>query len=187
MVVASTGTQRTVTVLFADVVGSTSDRGAAPGRSGRSFTFDEVVSLIAAEVRRFDGTVAQLLGDGLFALFGAPVGHEDDAERAVRAALAIEAAIAAYGEELRDGYGVELAVRVALNTGPVVLTDEDGGSDRYNALGDTANVAARLQQLAPDGGIVVGRRRETRCTVRASRSLGRSRCAGEHALCVLRA
>ena len=107
-------------------------------------------------MRRFDGTVAQLLGDGLFALFGAPVGHEDDAERAVRAALAIQAAIAAYGEELRSGYGIELAVRVALNTGPVVLTDEDEGADRYNALGDTANVAARLQQLAPDGGIVVG-------------------------------
>ena len=107
-------------------------------------------------MRRFDGTVAQLLGDGLFALFGAPVGHEDDAERAVRAALAIQAAIAAYGEELRDGYGMELAVRVALNTGPVVLTDEDDGADRYNALGDTANVAARLQELAPEGGIVVG-------------------------------
>jgi ABC-type transport system substrate-binding protein/class 3 adenylate cyclase len=154
-VVASTGTQRIVTVLFADVVGSTAI-GEQLGPERSKFLFDEIVSLIAAEVRRFDGTVAQLLGDGLFALFGAPVGHEDDAERAVRAALAIEAAIASYGEELRDGYGVELAVRVALNTGPVVLTDEDEGSDRYNALGDTANVAARLQQLAPEGGIVVG-------------------------------
>ena len=107
-------------------------------------------------MRRFDGTVAQLLGDGLFAVFGAPVGHEDDAERAVRAALAIQDVICTYGEELRSGYGVELAVRVTLNTGPVVLTDEDEGPDRYNALGDTANVAARLQELAPDGGIVVG-------------------------------
>ena len=154
-VVATTGTQRIVTVLFADVVGSTAI-GEQLGPERSKFLFDEIVSLIAVEVRRFDGTVAQLLGDGLFALFGAPVGHEDDAERAVRAALAIETAIAAYGEELRSGYGIELAVRVALNTGPVVLTDEDDGPDRYNALGDTANVAARLQQLAPDGGIVVG-------------------------------
>jgi ABC-type transport system substrate-binding protein/class 3 adenylate cyclase len=154
-VVASTGTHRIVTVLFADVVGSTAI-GERLGPQRSKFLFDEIVSLIGAEVRRFDGTVAQLLGDGLFAVFGAPVGHEDDAERAVRAALAIQEAIAAYGEELRTGYGIELAVRVALNTGPVVLTDEDDGPDRYNALGDTANIAARLQELAPTGGIVVG-------------------------------
>ena len=154
-VVASTGTQRIVTVLFADVVGSTAI-GERIGPERSKFLFDEVVSLIAVEVRRLDGTVAQLLGDGLMAVFGAPVGHEDDAERAVRAALAIQEAIATYGEELRSGYGVDLAVRVSLNTGPVVLTDGDEGEDRYNALGDTANVAARLQQLAPEGGIVVG-------------------------------
>jgi ABC-type transport system substrate-binding protein/class 3 adenylate cyclase len=151
----STGTQRIVTVLFADVVGSTAI-GERLGPERSKFLFDEIVALIAGEVRRFDGTVAQLTGDGLFALFGAPVGHEDDAERAVRAALAIQTALAAYGEELRSGYGVDLRVRVAVNTGPVVLTDEDEGAERYNALGDTANIAARLQELAPDGGIVVG-------------------------------
>jgi class 3 adenylate cyclase len=110
-VVATTGTQRIVTVLFADVVGSTAI-GERLGPERSKFLFDEIVSLIGAEVRRFDGTVAQLLGDGLFAVFGAPVGHEDDAERAVRAALAIQTAIAAYGEELRDGYGIALAVRI---------------------------------------------------------------------------
>ena len=140
---ATTGTQRIVTVLFADVVGSTAI-GEQLGPERSKFLFDEVVALIAQEVRRFGGTIAQLLGDGVFALFGAPVGHEDDAERAVRAALAVQTAIGVYGEELRSGYGVELAVRVTLNTGPVVLTDEDDGPDRYNALGDTANVAARL-------------------------------------------
>ena len=152
---ATTGTQRIVTVLFADVVGSTAI-GEQLGPERSKFLFDEVVALIAQEVRRFDGTIAQLLGDGLFALFGAPVGHEDDAERAVRAALAVQAAIAAYGEELRSGYGFDLMVRIALNTGPVVLTDAEDGDGRYNALGDTANVAARLQELAPEGGIVVG-------------------------------
>jgi ABC-type transport system substrate-binding protein/class 3 adenylate cyclase len=154
-VVASTGTQRIVTVLFADVVGSTAI-GERLGPQRSKFLFDEIVSLIAGEVRRLDGTVAQLLGDGLYALFGAPVAHEDDAERAVRAALAIQDAIAAYAEELRDAYGIDLAVRLALNTGPVVLTDDEDGPGRYNALGDTANVAARLQQLVPEGGIVVG-------------------------------
>ncbi len=152
---ATTGTQRIVTVLFADVVGSTAI-GEQLGPERSKFLFDEIVALIAGEVRRFDGTVAQLQGDGLFALFGAPVGHEDDAERAVRAALAIQSVIATYGEELRSGYGIDLAVRVAVNTGPVVLTDEDAGNDRYNALGDTANIAARLQELAAEGGIVVG-------------------------------
>src|SRR4051812_4423393 len=145
----TTGTQRIVTVLFADVVGSTAI-GERLGPERSKFLFDEIVALIAREGRSFDGTVAQFTGDGLFALFGAPVGHEDDAERAVRAALAIQAAIAAYGEELRSGYGVDLVVRVAVNTGPVVLTDEDEGSERYNALGDTANIAARLQELAAD-------------------------------------
>ena len=142
-------------MLFADVVGSTAI-GAQLGPERSKFLFDEIVALIAQEIRRFDGTVAQLTGDGVFALFGAPVGHEDDAERAVRAALAIQTAIAAYGEELRSGYGIDLGVRVAVNTGPVVLSDEGDGERRYNALGDTANVAARLQELAPGGGIVVG-------------------------------
>jgi ABC-type transport system substrate-binding protein/class 3 adenylate cyclase len=152
---ATTGTQRIVTVLFADVVGSTAiAEKLGPERS--KFLFDEILGLITGEVRRFDGTVAQVAGDGVFALFGAPVGHEDDAERAVRSALAIQTAIAAYGEELLSGYGFDLAVRVAVNTGPVVLTDDDDGPERYNALGDTANTAARLQDLAPDGGIVVG-------------------------------
>ena len=107
---ATTGTQRIVTVLFADVVGSTAI-GERLGPERSKFLFDELMALIAQEVRRFDGTIAQLAGDGVFALFGAPVGHEDDAERAVRAALAIEAAIATYGEELQSGYGIDLRVR----------------------------------------------------------------------------
>ena len=154
-VATSTGTQRIVTVLFADVVGSTAI-GERLGPERSKFLFDEIMALIAGEIRRFDGTVAQLAGDGLFALFGAPVAHEDDAERAVRAALAIQTAIATYGEELLAATASISRVRVASTPGPVVLTDGDDSADRYNALGDTANVAARLQQLAPDGGIVVG-------------------------------
>ena len=140
-------------------------------------------------MRSFDGTVAQFTGDGLFALFGAPVGHEDDAERAVRAALAIQTAIASYGEELRSGYGVDLLVRVAVNTGPVVLTDEDDGAERYNALGDTANIAARLQELAPRRRHRRrARRPSARCATASSSSRSaRSSCADWSARCAPRA
>src|SRR6266540_2554217 len=129
------GERRIVTVLMADVAGSTTI-GEQLGPERSKFLFDEVVRLIAAEVRRFGRTVAQLTGDGLFALFGAPHAHEDDSERAVRAALAGQVA---------EAYGVALGARFGINTGPVVLTGGDAPADeRYNALGDTVNVAARL-------------------------------------------
>ena len=155
--VASTaGTQRIVSVAVADVVGSTAI-GERLGPARSKFLFDEVTALMAAEVRRFDGTVAQLTGDGLLAVFGAPLAHEDDAERGVRAALAIQSAIASYADEVREAYDIDLAVRVAVNSGPVVLTDVDvDDAERYNALGDTVNVAARLQNVDAEGGIVIG-------------------------------
>ena len=87
------GERRIVSVLISDLVDSTSiAEKLGPERS--KFLFDEVVGLLAEQVRRFDGTVAQLTGDGLLALFGAPVAHGDDAERAVRAALAMHDALA---------------------------------------------------------------------------------------------
>ena len=112
---------------------------------------------MAEQVRRYEGTVAQLVGDEMLAFFGAPVSHEDDSERAVRAALAIQRAVQSYAQEVKDAYGIELAVRIGINTGPVVVGMEaDGDGDPWNALGDTVNVAARLQNIAPEGGIVVG-------------------------------
>jgi ABC-type transport system substrate-binding protein/class 3 adenylate cyclase len=147
------GERRVVSVLVADVAGSTmiAER-LGPERS--KFLFDEVVRLMREEVERFGGTVAQLTGDGLLALFGAPVAHENDAERAVRAALAIGHAISRYSEEIGAAYGIELGVRAAVNTGPVVVPADDVPPERlYNALGDTVNVAARLQA---HGELVVG-------------------------------
>jgi hypothetical protein len=106
------------------------------------------------EVERFGGTVAQLTGDGVLALFGAPVAHEDDSERAVRTGLAIRESLARYGDEVGPAYGIELQARVAVNTGPVVVPARDEPPERlYNALGDTVNVAARLQS---HGDLVVG-------------------------------
>src|SRR6266516_4766165 len=150
------GERRIVTVLMADVAGSTTI-GEQLGSERSKFLFDEITGLIAAEVRRFGGTVAQLTGDGLFALFGAPNAHEDDSERAVRAALAAQDTLSDYAGQVSEAYGVVLAARFGINTGPVVLMDTEAPADeRYNALGDTVNVAARLQAVAGEGGVAVG-------------------------------
>src|SRR6185436_11871772 len=123
------GERRIVTALIADVVGSTAI-GERLGPERSKLLIDEVMRLMAEQVRHYDGTVAQLVGDEMLAFFGAPVSHEDDSER---------------------------AVRIGINTGPVVVgLEADGDGDPWNALGDTVNVAARLQNIAPEGGIVVG-------------------------------
>lgn len=147
------GERRVVSVLVADVAGSTSiAEKLGPERS--KFLFDDVVGLMRGEVERFGGTVAQLTGDGVLALFGAPAAHENDSERAVRAALAIHDALGAYAEDVAPAYGIDLAARVAVNTGPVVVPQREAPPDvLYNALGDTVNVAARLQSV---GDLVVG-------------------------------
>jgi ABC-type transport system substrate-binding protein/class 3 adenylate cyclase len=147
------GERRVVSALVADVAGSTAI-GERLGPERSKFLLDEVVRLMREEVERFGGTVAQLTGDGVLALFGAPVAHQDDAVRAVRAALALRESIARYAAEIAPAYGIELAARVAVNTGPVVVPAIAAPVDvLYNALGDTVNVAARLQAL---GDIVVG-------------------------------
>src|SRR5262245_42836118 len=153
---ATAGERRVVSILLVDIADSTAI-GEQLGPERTKVVFDEVVRLIAGEVKRFGGTVAQLTGDGLYALFGVPNAHEDDAERAVRAGQAVQAALAAYALDLREAYGVALAARVGVNTGPVVLLDEDAPpAERYNALGDTVNVAARLQTHAGAGGVALG-------------------------------
>ncbi|HEX9416503.1 MAG TPA: ABC transporter substrate-binding protein [Gaiellaceae bacterium] len=147
------GERRIVSVLVADVAASTSiAEQLGPERS--KFLFDEVVRLMREEVERFGGTVAQLTGDGILALFGVPIAHDDDSERAVRAALAIREALDVYAADVASAYGFELRARVAVNTGPVVVPAGDAPPHvLYNALGDTVNVAARLQAL---GDVVVG-------------------------------
>jgi ABC-type transport system substrate-binding protein/class 3 adenylate cyclase len=153
----ATGERRIVSVLIADLVGSTKI-GEKLGPERTKLLIDEVHRIMAEQVHRYEGTVAQLRGDELYAIFGAPLAHEDDSERAVRAALAIQRAVGRYADEVQAAYGIELTVRVGINTGPVVVRpDEDGdGTDPWNALGDTVNVASRLQNLAPPGGVVLG-------------------------------
>src|SRR5919198_1420636 len=152
------GERRIVTALIADVVGSTAI-GETLGPERSKLLIDEVMRIMSEQVRRYDGTVAQLQGDELLAFFGAPVSYEDDSERAIRAALAMQRAIAQYADEVKDAYGIDLTVRIGVNTGPVVLggaSDGQDGYDPWNALGETVNLAARLQQVAGGGGIVIG-------------------------------
>jgi ABC-type transport system substrate-binding protein/class 3 adenylate cyclase len=158
MATVLTGERRIVSVLIADVVNSTGiAERLGPERS--KFLMDEVLRIMTGQVQRYDGTVVQLVGDEVFAVFGAPIAHEDDSERAVRAALALQRAVARYAEDARAAYDVDLAVRVGVNTGPVVIAADDGDSDigeRWNALGDTVNVASRLQELAEPGAVAIG-------------------------------
>lgn len=148
------GARRIVTVLFCDVVGSTV-LGERLGPERFKIVMDQVLGRIVAAVSRYEGTIAQVMGDGLLTFFGAPLAHEDDAERAVRAALDIRDALTAYTRELETAYGVSLRIRVGLNTGPVVLSGvTDIVGIAYNALGDTVTMAARLQSAAAPHTIV---------------------------------
>jgi len=146
------GERKIVTALFTDIVGSTTLAEQMDPEYWR-----EIVSgahrCVSAAVYRYEGTIAQLLGDGVLAFFGAPLAHEDDPERAVRAALDILAAIQDYAAEVRPKYQISaFQMRVGMNTGLVVVGHI--GSDlhmEYLAVGDTVNLAARMQSAAePD-------------------------------------
>lgn len=149
------GERKQVTVLFTDISGFTSlSERLDPEDVHQLMT--RAFELMLAEVHRYEGTVNQFLGDGIMALFGAPIAHEDHGQRAVHAALGIRKALQGYQEELRDRQGMSFQVRQGLNTGLVVVGSI--GSDLrmdYTAVGDTTNVAARLQQVADPGRIVI--------------------------------
>jgi class 3 adenylate cyclase len=107
---------------------------------------------LIAPVYRYEGTLARLMGDAVLAFFGAPIAHEDDPERAVRAGLEILAEIAPYRDEVRRRWGFDFDVRVGINTGLVVVGAV--GSDlrvEYTAMGDAVNIAARMEQTAAPG------------------------------------
>src|SRR5437899_2692101 len=148
---AVAGERKQVTVLFCDLVGSTA---IAAGLDPEEYhdLLDRYLEIVCGEIYRFEGIVTHLAGDGLMALFGAPLAHEDAPQRAVRAALGIHEALARFSET----EGVALRARVGINTGPVVLgtVGNDLKMD-YTAIGDTTNLAARLESLAAPGTILV--------------------------------
>ncbi|HYT29908.1 MAG TPA: ABC transporter substrate-binding protein [Actinomycetota bacterium] len=149
--------RKVVTALFADLGGSTA-LGERMDPEEVRLIVGEAVARIVAAVESFGGTVKDLAGDGVLALFGAPVSHEDDAERAVLAGLRVTEVIGAYAHEVAQGWGVEgFAVRVGLDTGPVVVGPMGGGSRvEYGATGDAVNTAARLQAHADPGTVLAG-------------------------------
>jgi class 3 adenylate cyclase len=143
--------RRIVTVLFADVVGFTS---LAEHRDPETVKrlIDRIFARLAEVITGFGGRVDKLLGDGVLALFGAPVAHEDDAERAVRAALRMHETLAAYSDE--QALEPPLRMRIGINTGEVLMGTLAGAD--YTAMGDVVNTASRLQAAAPPGGVLVG-------------------------------
>ena len=151
---ALTGERKQVTVLFVDVSGFTSLSERLDPEEVHRF-MSRAFDLMLAEVHRYEGTVNQFLGDGIMALFGAPIAHEDHARRAVHAALGIGRALEAYQTELAPR-GIRFRARQGLNTGLVVVGSI--GSDLrmdYTAVGDTTNVAARLQQASEPGRVTI--------------------------------
>src|SRR5690349_23576047 len=152
--------RRQVTVVFADLSGYTAVAERMDPEAVKSFV-DQALRRLGQEVDRFGGTVDKYIGDNVMAVFGAPVAHEDDAERAVRAALGMQEAMGEINERLAASLGVSLALRVGVNTGEVVA---GAVGDGYTVIGDTVNVAARLQTAAQPGSVTVGER-----TFRATR------------------
>jgi class 3 adenylate cyclase len=147
---------RPVTALFADVVGSTTiEEHLAPEEA--KALIGECVSRMAHAIEQFGGKVEAFVGDGIAAFFGVPVAHEDDPERAARAALHIVQAVAEYAREIETAWGIAgFNVRVGLNSGQVAFGLVGGAKPQSVALGDTLNVAARLQGVAEPGSVVSG-------------------------------
>jgi class 3 adenylate cyclase/tetratricopeptide (TPR) repeat protein len=145
------GERKQVTVLFADLKGSLellADRDPEDARR----ILDPVLDAMMAAVHRYEGTVNQVLGDGIMALFGAPLAHEDHAVRACYAALRMHEAVRRYADEVRRTYGIEVQIRVGINSGEVVVRSI--GNDLhmdYTAVGQTTHLAARMEQLATPG------------------------------------
>jgi class 3 adenylate cyclase/tetratricopeptide (TPR) repeat protein len=177
------GERKRVTVLFADLRGSLellADRDPEDARK----LLDPVLERMMEAVHRYEGTVNQVMGDGVMALFGAPLAHEDHAVRACYAALRMQESVRRYAEEVRRLHGIEPQMRVGLNSGEVVVRAI--GSDLrmdYTAVGQTTHLASRMEQMAEPGSILATG--DTLALVQGyieARSLGRLSVRGLHSL-----
>ena len=150
------GERKTVTTLFADIKGSMDLEEELDPEEARAIV-DPALKLMIDAVHHFDGYVAQSTGDGIFALFGAPVAHEDHPQRALFAALRMQAQVRRYAEKLRAEKRVNLQVRVGVNIGEVVVREIRTGEKQteYLPIGHSTGVAARLQALAAPGSIAI--------------------------------
>jgi class 3 adenylate cyclase len=152
---ASEAERRQLTVLFCDLVDSTLLAGQLDPEDLRD-VIRAYQAACATVIEPLEGHIAQYLGDGLLVYFGYPRAHEDDAQRAVRAGLSMVAAVQALNTQLAQRHGVRIAVRIGIHTGVVVVGEMGGGSRQEQlALGDTPNLAARLQGLAAPDTVVL--------------------------------
>ncbi len=164
------GERKQVTVLFADMKGSMellADRDPEEARK----LLDPMLEHMMEAVHRYEGTVNQVMGDGIMALFGAPLAHEDHAVRACYAALRMQESVKRYAEGVRRTEGIPIQIRVGLNSGEVVVRSI--GSDLkmdYTAVGQTTHLAARMEQMAMPGSILM---------TAGYASTGRRLCAGD--------
>jgi class 3 adenylate cyclase/tetratricopeptide (TPR) repeat protein len=149
--------RRVVTVLFADLAGSTALGEQLDPEDLRQLQ-GELFELINAEVERFGGTTEKFAGDAVLAVFGIPQAHEDDPERAVRAALAVRESFVSFTERVQGRHGADVGLRIGVNTGEVVAGREAAARGELMVSGDAVNVAARLQQHAGPGEVLVGQR-----------------------------
>ncbi len=149
------GERKLVTVLFADIVDSVA-LGERSDPEEMHALMDRCFRIILPEVHRYEGTINQFQGDGFMALFGAPIALEDAPRRACLAALAIHRAVEPIRREVQERHGADLQWRIGIHSGPVVVGSigDDLRMD-YTAVGDTTNLAARLEKAAPPGGILI--------------------------------
>jgi class 3 adenylate cyclase/tetratricopeptide (TPR) repeat protein len=144
--------RRQATVLFADLSGYTAAAERMDPEAVKALV-DRTLRRLAEEVDRFGGTVDKFIGDNVMGVFGAPLAHEDDPDRAVRAGLAMQAAMEEVNAEIDERHGVSFSLRVGINSGEVMA---GAVGDRYTVIGDVVNVAARLQGAGRPGAVTVG-------------------------------
>ena len=149
------GERKVVTVLFADVANYTAIAEKRDPEEVHQI-MDGCFKILMDEIHRYEGTINQFTGDGIMAIFGAPIAHENHAQRACYAALSIQRAMEDYGEKLRVDYGLEFKMRFGINSG-LVMVGAIGNDLRmdYTADGDTTNLASRLESIAQPGSVVV--------------------------------
>ncbi|MEP6694115.1 MAG: adenylate/guanylate cyclase domain-containing protein [Chloroflexota bacterium] len=147
--------RKVVTVIFADLSGSTPLAERLDPEELRGI-LASYFGVLARQIQRYEGTIDKYIGDAVMAVFGAPISHEDDAERAINAALAMQTAIARLNDDLDRRHGVRLSLRIGVNTGEVVAGMLAGDvQSAYTVVGDAVNTAQRLESAAPLGGILV--------------------------------
>src|SRR6266545_2006966 len=150
------GERKTITALFADLKGSTALIEGLDPEEARAI-IDPALQLMMDAVHRYEGYVAQALGDGIFALFGAPIAHEDHPQRALYAALRMQEEMRRYADRLREKGHAPLLMRVGVNTGEVVVRSirKDDLHTDYTSIGHSTSLASRMESLATPGSIVV--------------------------------